>query len=102
MKNKVVHVFTEQDVGMTPGFPLKIVKDRQMQSVPYHSHNFIELAFVAEGCALHSYTGPATRASFREISFPSWKAKATSSGRGGTWCSTTSICTEVCSRRIRN
>ncbi len=56
-KNRVVHVFSERDVGMTPGFPLKIVKDRQMQSVPYHSHNFIELAFVAEGCALHSYTG---------------------------------------------
>ena len=41
---------------MRADFPLRIVRDRQMTCVPQHTHTFTELAFVAEGSALHSHT----------------------------------------------
>lgn len=41
---------------MHPELPLKIEKARQMDRVPIHSHEFIEIAFVASGSALHHHT----------------------------------------------
>lgn len=49
--------FTEQQVKMRRELPIGIEKARQMETVPLHSHEFIELAFVASGNALHHHTG---------------------------------------------
>ena len=41
---------------MLPNLLLKIEKARQMDRVPVHTHEFIEIAFVAGGSALHHHT----------------------------------------------
>ncbi len=46
---------TEQQVAMLPDLPVKIEKERQMTHVPFHQHEFIEIAFVAAGSALHRH-----------------------------------------------
>ncbi len=50
-------LFTEQQVKMRQELLVGIEKARQMSLVPLHSHEFIELAFVASGSALHHHTG---------------------------------------------
>ena len=50
------YFFTEEEL-IGPGLPLKIEKARQMDCVPFHGHDFIEIAFVADGSALHRHTG---------------------------------------------
>ncbi len=49
-------IYTESQIQMHPGLFLKIEKARQMDRVPVHSHEFIEIAFVAGGSALHCHT----------------------------------------------
>lgn len=51
-----MNTFTELQVQMSPDLPLKIEKARQMARVPIHAHEFIEIAFVAGGSALHHHT----------------------------------------------
>lgn len=47
--------FSAASVNMAADFPLKIVRDAQELSVPMHSHEFTEIAFVACGCARHTH-----------------------------------------------
>lgn len=47
--------FSAASVNMAVEFPLKIVRDAQNPSVPMHSHEFTEIAFVACGCAQHTH-----------------------------------------------
>ncbi len=49
--------FTEKEL-IGPNLPLTIEKARQMDCVPVHGHDFIEIAFVADGSALHRHIGP--------------------------------------------
>lgn len=47
--------FSAASVKMAAEFPLKIVRDAQNPSVPMHSHEFTEIAFVACGYARHTH-----------------------------------------------
>lgn len=49
--------FTDQQVHLQPDLPFQIEKARQMDQVPLHAHQFLEIAFVAGGSALHHHIG---------------------------------------------
>ncbi len=49
--------YTEQHVYMRPDLPFQLEKARQKDLVPMHGHQFLEIAFVAEGSALHYHVG---------------------------------------------
>ncbi|MDD3886246.1 MAG: AraC family transcriptional regulator [Victivallaceae bacterium] len=51
-----IDVFTEQKVHMVPDSLLMLQKAQQMDRVPVHIHDFIEIAFVASGSALHCHS----------------------------------------------
>lgn len=50
-------IFTEQQVKMRQELLIGIERAQQMPTVPLHSHEFIELAFIASGSALHFHNG---------------------------------------------
>lgn len=47
--------FTGNNVNMPPGSPVMLEKAEQWEYVCPHSHDFIEVVFVAKGSALHSH-----------------------------------------------
>lgn len=47
--------FTGTNVNMPPGSPVMLEKAEQWEYVCPHSHDFIEVVFVAKGSALHSH-----------------------------------------------
>lgn len=49
--------YSEANVPMRSDMPIGIEKKRQMNCVSMHSHEFIELAFVASGSAVHTHSG---------------------------------------------
>lgn len=49
--------FFSEMIGLEQSFPLRIVRARQADSVTMHGHEYTELAFVAQGNALHTHVG---------------------------------------------
>ena len=51
----IPYFFTGEDVEMPSGLSLSLEKASQMERVPLHGHDFIEIAFVASGSARHRH-----------------------------------------------
>lgn len=47
--------FTAQNVHILPELKLGIEKSEQVREICFHNHDFIEVVFVAEGCAIHQH-----------------------------------------------